>query len=112
MVDNILKYNIIAEQCAARLREYDQSLIGQLWEELEAIFMGDSVKYPSTMVASHDTEGRNQFRVKCQALCFPPDLESQRPCCPQECVSCSLNSLLLYSLHDVFWGHSWHATCL
>ena len=96
MVDTIVNYDIVAEKCAARLRRYDQALIGRLWKEQEMIFMGDPVKYPSVMVAPHDTEGRNQFWAKCQALCFPP--ESQRPPRPQECVPCPLNSSLFYNL--------------
>lgn len=96
LVETIVNYDIIAEKCAAHLRQYDQALVGRLWEERQAIFTGDAIKYPSAMVAPHDTEGRNWFRAKCKALCFPP--ESKRPRQPQECVSCPINLFLLYNL--------------
>ena len=96
IIDTIIKYNIVAEQCTAHLRKCDQALASRLWDKLGVTFQANSVKYPSVMVAPHETEGRNQFQEKCQALCFPP--ESQRPCHLQECVSYSLNPSLLYNL--------------
>ena len=44
LVETIVKYDVIAEQCAAHLHQYDQALVGRLWEEGQAIFMGNSVK--------------------------------------------------------------------
>jgi hypothetical protein len=87
LVEAIVKYDIVAEQCAAKLRQYDQKMVERLWAERESVFMGDPVKYPVIMALPQDTDGRNMFRTKCLGLCFPPET----PRCPEECVFCALN---------------------
>lgn len=95
IVDTMVSYELVAEQCAMHLRQFDQGLVTRLWGEGQAIFMSDPVKYPCIPAPQIDTAGRNQFRRKCLDLCFPP--ESKKPRRPQECVSYRLNPLLLYN---------------
>jgi hypothetical protein len=87
LVETIVKYDIVAEQCAAKLRQYDRTLVERLWAEGESMFMGNPAKYPVITALEQDTDGRNLFRMKCQGMCFPVE----RPRCPEECVSCALS---------------------
>jgi len=82
LIDRMTNYLIVAERCLLKLRTLDDSRVQTLWLELQAVFEGDRVKYPSAMAAQNDVNGRNEFLAKCQAICFPPP--SRAPRSPEE----------------------------
>jgi len=84
LVETIVNYDVVAERCAANLRQYDRTLVDQLWAEGQGIFMGNPAKYPVITALQHNTDGKNRFRAKCQELCFPQ--ESNKPRSPQEYI--------------------------
>jgi hypothetical protein len=98
LVQTIVKYDIVAERCAAKLRQYDRALVERLWAEGESMFMGNPTKYPVITALQQDMDGRNRFRMKCQGLCFPPE----RPRCPEECVSCALKLYFSTTLYPSY----------
>ncbi|KIL57437.1 hypothetical protein M378DRAFT_384024 [Amanita muscaria Koide BX008] len=72
LIDRMTEYLILAEHCLIKLRALDKSHVKTLWLELQAVFQGDPVKYPSAMAAQNDAKGRRDFLAKCHAICFPP----------------------------------------
>jgi hypothetical protein len=86
MIDRIANYVIVAERYAAHLCSFNFPNIEQLWVQVQADFLANPVKYPSTMAAQNNVEGRKQFQLKCQAICFLLKLEP--PHNPEECVPC------------------------
>ena len=82
LIDKMAKFLIVAERAAEHLRTLNFLSTKELWVQVQADFQGDPVKYPTVMVPQHDIEGRKQFQMKCEAICFPP--ESELPCCPEE----------------------------
>jgi hypothetical protein len=81
-IDRMVNFTIVAERCGAQLRSLKLPSINKLWAKVEADFRSDPVKYPATMADQPDKEGRQQFRAKCEAICFPPG--SQAPSSPEE----------------------------
>jgi hypothetical protein len=75
-------YLIIAERCLLKLRTLEASHVQALWLELQAVFKGDPVKYPSAMAAQNDMKGMRDFLAKSQVICFPPP--SRAPHSPRE----------------------------
>jgi hypothetical protein len=53
---------------------HDDSYTQRLWLEVQAVFMGDPVKYPSVMAAQNDFKGRKDFLEKCEAICPPSEV--------------------------------------
>jgi hypothetical protein len=82
LIDRMTDYLLVAERCLLKLRELDASCVQPLWLELQAVFQGDRVKYPSALAAQNDLKGRRDFLAKCQAICFPPP--SRAPHSPEE----------------------------
>src|SRR5215472_9061346 len=70
MIDQIAKYTIVAEQRAAHLRSFPTAEYERLYSKLQAEFLGNPDKYPSVFAEDGDTEGRKQFRAKCEEICF------------------------------------------
>ena len=68
-------YLVVAERCFLELRKLDLSHVNALsaWLELQAVFHGDRVTYPSAMAAQDDLKGRRDFFCK-----MPGDLLSTR----------------------------------
>lgn len=82
LIDKMARFLIVAERSAAHLRTLDFSSTKELWVQVQAAFQNDPMKYPVIMAPQDDTEGRKQFQMKCEAICFPP--ETEQPCCPEE----------------------------
>lgn len=87
MIDRITQFAVVSERSAEQLRLFDLSEIGPMWAHAQADFQSDPVKYPSVMAKKNDLEGRKQFQIKCQAICFP----QKPPSDPKQCVSCHIN---------------------
>jgi hypothetical protein len=85
MIDRITNYVVVAERCSAHLRSFNFPDVKRLWAQVQTEFLADPVKYPSAMAGQNDMEGRQQFQLKCQAICFPQNSELSRS--PEECVS-------------------------
>jgi hypothetical protein len=113
LVETIVNYDVVAERCAAKLRQYDRILVDRLWAEGQGIFTGDPAKYPVVMASQHDIDGRNRFRMKCQELCFEsfPNKPTASP--TRVCISCFhpflFNNTVSQLYYDVFWRCSWYA---
>jgi hypothetical protein len=71
MINRTVKLILVAERCGAHLRSLNSPFLSQLWAEVQADFVGDTLKYPSIMAVQSDAEGRKQFRIKYEAICFP-----------------------------------------
>ncbi|KAI9512579.1 hypothetical protein F5148DRAFT_1162633 [Russula earlei] len=84
MIDKMTNLILVTERCAAELRSFDFPSIKRLWAQVLADFQGDPVKYPSSMPNDNDVEGRKQFRMKCEAICFPP--KSELPRSPEDII--------------------------
>jgi hypothetical protein len=82
LIDRMTDYLIVAERCLLELRTLNASHVQALWLELQAVFQGDRVKYPSVMAAQNDTKGMRDLLAKSQAIYFPPP--SSAPRSPKE----------------------------
>ena len=93
LIDRMTDYLVAAERCLLGIRKLDASCVQTLWLELQAVFHGDRVKYPSAMAAQDDMKGRSFF-AKCQAICFPPP--SRAPPSPKSEPLNHLSNVLAY----------------
>jgi hypothetical protein len=82
LVDTMVNYSLVAEDCLAHLRTFDEATVKDLWAKGDKIFMRDSAEYPSAIPPRNDLVARELFRKKCMAFCFP--LPSDRPVGPEE----------------------------
>ena len=78
MIDRIVNYVLVTERCTAELNSFDQSLVKELWPQVQAKFLSDPVKYPSAMAEQNDPEGRKVFHVKCERICYLPESKEPR----------------------------------
>jgi hypothetical protein len=78
MIDRTVNYVLVTECCTAELNSFNQSLVKELWPQVQAKFLSDPVKYPSAMAERNDPEGRKLFHIKCERICYLP--ESKEPC--------------------------------
>ena len=82
MIGKLAAYVVVAERCTRHLRSFNFS-DAELWAQVQADFLANP-KYPAVVADQDDAEGRKQFQLKCQAICFPP--KSEPPRSPEECV--------------------------
>ena len=77
LIDRMTDYLVVAERCLSELRKFDASYVQGLWLELQLVFYGDRVKYPSAMAAQDDIKGKRQnarqfaFRPRLVRLVVP-----------------------------------------
>lgn len=83
MIDQMAAYVVVGQKCMDHIRSLDFPNKEWLWAQVQADFLANP-KYPSVVAAQDDVEGRKQFQLKCQAICFP--LRSGLPHTPEECV--------------------------
>jgi hypothetical protein len=72
LVDTMVNYSLVAEDCLAHLRTFNETTVKELWAKCDKIFMCDSAQYPSAIPPRTDPVAREWFRLKCIAFCFPP----------------------------------------
>lgn len=72
LVDTMVNYSLVAEDCLAHLRTFNETTVKDLWVKSDEIFMRDSAQYPSAIPPRTDPAARERFRLKCMAFCFPP----------------------------------------
>ena len=82
LVDTMVKYSLVAEDCLEHLRTFNETTVKDLWAKGDKIFMCDSVRYPSAIPPRNDPVVKEQFRSKCMTSCFP--LSSNPPVGPKE----------------------------
>jgi hypothetical protein len=71
MIDKFARFIAVAEVAAQHLRSLDFPDLEQVWARVQADFQSDPVKYPSQMASNNDAQGRKEFRMKYEAICFP-----------------------------------------
>ena len=79
-INRIASYVVVAERCAVYFHTIDFALLEKLRAKGVASWQGDPNKYPSMLAADNDKEGKDLFRSKCDALCFP----RKEPCRAEE----------------------------
>jgi hypothetical protein len=83
MIDLTAQLIVVSECSAKHLQSLHFPDVEQLWACIQADFQNNPAIYPSVMANINDVEGRNHFRKKWEAICFP----QQPPCSPEQCVS-------------------------
>lgn len=76
LMERILTYDVAAHRAARYLRSCDQHVLQSVWNQTQVEFHRDSNKYPSVMAPLSRPNERESFRLKCDELCFLPELKS------------------------------------
>jgi len=71
LMERIIRYDLAAQRASQHLRLCDQHVLQPTWDQTQAEFQGDPIRYPSVMAPVENPKERKSFQLKCEKFCFP-----------------------------------------